>query len=138
MLPSPLAVRASYNIGISDIVDIVTCRNKCLKQEIGPNRRPPCSPKSVPSFNSRLHNSHSVSIVQPPLMHFTLFLAASLTASSVLAVSNIHKRAAKYERGNLDLVPRSIPKVSKRQSTTYLTPSTQGETIRYKFQKPDS
>jgi len=70
-------------------------------------------------------------------MLFTSFLAASLAAGNVLAASNIHQRAAKYVRGTSDLVPRGIPKISKRQSTSFLTNKTQGKTIHRKSQKPE-
>ena len=58
-------------------------------------------------------------------MHFAVSWVALLGASGVLAASNVHKRAAKYERKHWDHLPRANPTLIKRQSTgSYLTNAT--------------
>lgn len=58
-------------------------------------------------------------------MRFTTFVTASLCASQVLALSSVHKRAAKFERKARELPPRGVKKLNKRQSSSYLTNVTQ-------------
>jgi hypothetical protein len=66
-------------------------------------------------------------------MHLKQLLVASLGASSVLAVSSVHKRAAKYERKNSDLVSRRKAHVTKQESSSYLTAKTKRESSRFEF-----